>query len=149
MNRLRLRPRLARRFGRRAISAALALAFVTTGLPLVAVATVATTAQDTVTGAFQGTVTSSDTGDPVAGAAVEITHRETGQTHAKTADALGRWYQGLLHPGLYTIRVSAPGFQTKEVSQRLFIAKANEAIPVPVTLDPLPAAAARPTPPTA
>ncbi|HLL76954.1 MAG TPA: carboxypeptidase-like regulatory domain-containing protein [Pyrinomonadaceae bacterium] len=126
---------------RAALAVALTLTFIFAGLP-------GASAQDTVTGAFQGTVTSSDTGDPVAGAAVEVVHRETGQTYAKTSDSLGRWYQGLLQPGLYTIRVSAPGFQTKEVSQRLFIAKANEAIPVPVTLDPLPAVAATPTPST-
>jgi hypothetical protein len=136
------RPRPARRW-RRALALSLSVVFVFANLPVV----LPVTAQDTVTGAFQGTVTNSDTGEPVAGAAVEIVHRETGQTYAKAADALGRWYQGLLQPGLYTIRVSAPGFQTKEVAQRLFIAKANEAIPVPVTLDPLPAAAATPTPP--
>ncbi len=109
----------------------------------------AVSSQDTVTGAFQGTVTSSDTGEPIAGAGVEIVNAQTGQTFPKTTDALGRWYQGLLHPGVYTIRASAPGFLTKEVTQRLFIAKANEAIPVPVSLDPAPAPPApTPTPTT-
>ena len=28
--------------------------------------------------------------------------------HSDAPLALGRWYQGLLHPGVYTIRASAP-----------------------------------------
>ncbi|MDQ3755191.1 MAG: carboxypeptidase-like regulatory domain-containing protein, partial [Acidobacteriota bacterium] len=110
--------------------------------------TASTTAQDTVTGAFEGTVTSSDTGEAVAGAAVQIINQATGQVFPKTSDTRGRFYQGLLHPGIYTIRVSAPGFQTKEVIQRLFITKTGEVIPVPVSLDPAPPGAT-PTPPVA
>ncbi|MDQ3585401.1 MAG: carboxypeptidase-like regulatory domain-containing protein [Acidobacteriota bacterium] len=110
--------------------------------------TASTTAQDTVTGAFEGTVTSSDTGEAVAGAAVQIINGATGQVFPKTSDSRGRFYQGLLHPGIYTIRVSAPGFQTKEVIQRLFITKTGEVIPVPVSLDPAPPGAT-PTPPIA
>ncbi len=105
--------------------------------------------QDTVTGAFEGTVTSSDAGAPVAGAAVEIINQQTKQVFPKTSDARGRFYQGLLTPGVYTIRVSAPGFLTREVVQRLFITKAGEVVPVPVALDPappLPPAGAQPTP---
>ncbi|HEY9286327.1 MAG TPA: carboxypeptidase-like regulatory domain-containing protein, partial [Pyrinomonadaceae bacterium] len=95
-------------------------------------------AQDTLTGAFQGTVTNSVTGESVAGAAVEIINRETGQVIPKTTDTRGRFYQGLLSPGLYTIRVSAAGFVTQEVVQRLFISRAGEVVPVPVALEPAP-----------
>ena len=112
----------------------------------------ATTArtQDTLTGAFEGTVTNTDTGDPVAGATAQIINQQTGQVIEKTTDTRGRFYQGLLAPGLYTIRVAAPGFQTREVVQRLFITRAGEVVPVPVNLDPVSAAppptTAAPTP---
>lgn len=97
-------------------------------------------AQDTVTGAFEGTVTSSQTGELVGGAAVQIINQQTGQIIPKTTDSRGRFYQGLLSPGVYTIRVAAPGYVTKEVQQRLFITRTGEVVPVPVQLDPVTAA---------
>ena len=100
-------------------------------------------AQDTVTGAFEGIVSDNQTGRAVAGAAVEIINRQTGLVIKKNTDSLGRFYQGLLPPGVYVIRVSAPGFQTKEVLQRLFVSRTGEVVPVPVSLDP---ASAAPTP---
>ncbi|MBA3247525.1 MAG: carboxypeptidase regulatory-like domain-containing protein, partial [Pyrinomonadaceae bacterium] len=103
-------------------------------------------AQDTVTGAFEGTVTNTDTGEPVASASALIINQQTGQVIQKTSDTRGRFYQGLLAPGLYTIRVSAQGFQTREVVQRLFITRTGEVVPVPVSLDPVPAATAAATP---
>jgi hypothetical protein len=104
-------------------------------------------AQDTVTGALEGTVTNSETGAIIAGAAVQIINAQTGQTIPKTSDARGRFYAGLLAPGLYLIRVAAPGFQTKEVRQRLFITRTGEVVPIPVALDPAPAVSSTsPTP---
>ena len=47
--------------------------------------------QDTVTGAFEGTVTNSDTGDPVASATALIINQQTGQTYPKTSDTRGRF----------------------------------------------------------
>ncbi|MFN2453030.1 MAG: TonB-dependent receptor [Pyrinomonadaceae bacterium] len=115
-------------------------------------------AQDTVTGAFEGTVTNSQTGAPIPGAVAQIINQQTGITIPKRSDSRGRFYQGLLTPGIYTIRVSAPGFQTREVVQRLFITRTGEVVPVPVTLDPdtvgpatptaMATPAARPTPQT-
>src|ERR1041384_5568669 len=106
-------------------------------------------AQDTVTGAFEGTVTDSDTGALIVAATALIINQQTGQTYPKTADTRGRFYQGLLAPGIYTIRVSAPGYVTKEVQQRLFITRTGEVVPVPVALDPAPPGAqATPTPAT-
>ena len=93
-------------------------------------------AQDTVTGAFQGTVTNSQTGLPIAQAIVEIRNELTGQAIPKQTDSQGQFYQGLLAPSIYRIRVSAPGFQTREVRQRLFITRTGEVVPVPVSLDP-------------
>ena len=106
--------------------------------------------QDTVTGAFEGTVTNSQTGTPVEGATALIINQQTGLIVTKRTDSKGRFYQGLLAPGLYTIRVSATGYETREVTQRLFITRAGEVVPVPVSLDPVstaPPAAATPTPP--
>jgi len=94
-------------------------------------------AQDTVTGAFEGTVTNSQTGAVVAGAVAQIINKQTGLAITKRSDSRGRFYQGLLNPGIYTIRVSAPGFQTREVEQRLFITRTGEVVPVPVSLDPI------------
>ena len=110
-------------------------------------------AQDTVTGAFEGTVTNSQTSDPIAGATAEIINLETGISLTKTTDARGRFYQGLLTPGLYRIRVSQTGFQTQEVVQRLQIARTGEVVPVPVSLEPTttvapPTQPTQPTPPT-
>jgi hypothetical protein len=123
---------------------ALALLVFLCQLPLFPVA-----AQDTVTGAFEGTVTNADTGEVIAGASALIINQQTGQTYARSSDTLGRFYQGLLPPGVYTIRVAAPGFVTKEVQQRLFITRAGEVVPVPVSLDPAPPApVSTPTPST-
>src|SRR5262249_17555985 len=101
-----------------------------------------THAQTTVTGAFEGAVTNSLTGDPIEGAQAEITNVGTGITYTKLTDARGRFYQGQLQPGAYRIRVSIAGFQTREVNQRLQIASTGEVVPVPVSLDPLAAVAA-------
>ena len=125
----------------------LLLVFALSLLPYIALNTL-TSAQDTVTGAFEGTVTSSQTGAAIAGANVEIINQATGLVIPKRSDTRGRFYQGLLNPGIYTIRVSAPGFQTKEVVQRLFITRTGEVVPVPVTLDPAPPAATPTTAPT-
>src|SRR2546423_14808315 len=87
-------------------------------------------AQNTVTGAFEGTVTNSDTGEAIVGANALIINQQTGQTYPKISDSRGRFYQGLLAPGVYTIRVGAPGYVTKEVQQRLFITRTGEVVPV-------------------
>ena len=104
---------------------------------LLIIAAPAARAQDTLTGAFEGTVTNTETGAAVEGAQVQIINQQTGQVIEKRADTRGRFYQGLLAPGLYTIRVAATGFQPREVIQRLFITRAGEVVPVPVNLDPI------------
>lgn len=105
-------------------------------------------AQDTVTGAFEGTISDSQTGAALKGALVEITNQQTGVTISLSADFRGRFYQGLLIPGIYRIRVSSPGYAPREVLQRLKITYTGEVVPVPVALDPVTAAATpAPTPP--
>ena len=102
--------------------------------------------QDTVTGAFLGTVTNSLTAEPITGAEVVIINEQTGLSIPKTTDSEGRFFQGLLAPGIYRIRVAAPGFQTREVLQRLFISRTGEVVPVPVQLDPATTATPTTTP---
>src|SRR5712691_4226883 len=76
-------------------------------------------AQDTVTGAFEGIVSDSQTGAALKGALVEITNQQTGVAFSLRTDYRGRFYQGLLIPGIYRIRVSNPGYESREVVQRL------------------------------
>jgi len=99
----------------------------------------ATRAQDTVTGAFEGTISDSQTGTALKGALVEIINQQTNVVISLRADYRGRFYQGLLLPGIYRIRVSSPGYRTHEVLQRLKITYTGEVVPVPVALDPAPA----------
>ncbi len=105
-------------------------------------------AQDTVTGAFEGIVSDSQTGAVLKGAAVEIINQQTGLTVTLQTDNRGRFYQGLLIPGIYRVRVALSGYQTREVLQRLKITYTGEVVPIPVALDPAPSAtpAATPTP---
>lgn len=108
-------------------------------------------AQDTLTGAFEGVVSNSQTGMPIAGASVEIISPKTRLVIRLISDNRGRFYQGLLAPGPYTIRVSMTDFETREISQRLRITYTGEVVPVPVSLDPAqslpaPSASALPTP---
>lgn len=112
-------------------------------------------AQDTVTGGFQGTVTDSRTGALLKDADVEITNQQTGVTIQVRTDNRGRFYQGVLLPGVYKIRVALAGYQTHEHLQLLKITYTGEVIPVPVSLEPAPTTApgtsplptALPTPP--
>ncbi|MCU1264621.1 MAG: hypothetical protein JWM21_939 [Acidobacteria bacterium] len=96
-----------------------------------------TEGQDTVTGAFWGTVTDSQTGAPLKGAVVEIINLQTevAINPPLLSDYLGRFFQGLLIPGEYRVRVSMPGYQTHEVRQLLRITVTGEVVPVPVALD--------------
>src|ERR1051325_6032607 len=93
-------------------------------------------AQDTVTGAFEGTVTDSQTGLPLRGAIVEIINQQTGITYNLRSNYRGQFFQGRLLPGTYTIRVALSGYQTRETAQLLRITYTGEVVPVPVALDP-------------
>jgi hypothetical protein len=92
-------------------------------------------AQDTVTGAFEGIVSDSRTGTLIKGAAVTIVNDQTGISFNVRTDYRGRFFQGLLLPGIYTVTVSMPGYQTRAVRQRLRITYTGEVVPVPVALD--------------
>ncbi len=112
---------------------------------LLLVMSVGINAQDTVTGAFEGRVISSQGGTPIPGASVQFINQLTGVPIAKRSDSEGRFYQGLLPPGTYTIRVSAANFKPREIELRLLATRSNTVVPVPVSLDPE-TTAATPTP---
>ncbi len=111
-------------------------------------ASLSTFAQDTVTGAFEGTVTDSQTGNPLKDAAVEIINQQTNVTISLKTDYRGRFFQGLLLPGTYIVRVSMNGYLTKAAIQLLKITYTGEVVPVPVALDPAPAGTTPPPPAT-
>lgn len=93
------------------------------------------TAQNTVTGAFEGTV--KDTaGAPIPGALVRFTYQVNGVQSAKITDQNGYYYQGLLAPGAYTIDVSAKGFKSASLTRSIFATRINQIVPVPVRLEP-------------
>jgi hypothetical protein len=122
---------------------AVALACVVVALP---VARPTFAAQDTVTGAFEGAVTDGRTGRPIARARVEFVNQQTGVSVSKLSDSQGRFFQGLLQPGTYTIRATAPDYEPGETVQRLIGMRTGEVVPVPVTLDPSPSASPTPAP---
>ncbi|MEP6913000.1 MAG: TonB-dependent receptor, partial [bacterium] len=104
-------------------------------------------AQDYVTGAFEGQVRNSATGETVPGATVRITNNDTGVPIARQTDSQGRFRQALLPPGDYTIRVSKEGFVAYESQQSLPPMTATIIVPVPVNLKPeAPAPVATATP---
>lgn len=105
-------------------------------LALTLVLFVLANAQDTVTGAFEGIVSDSQTGAPLKGATVAIVNEQTGVAFSLRTDYRGRFFQGLILPGIYTVSVSLPGYQTRAVHQRLRITYTGEVVPVPVALDP-------------
>ena len=92
--------------------------------------------QDTVTGAFQGDVSNNRTGDPVGGAAVQITSVQTGTVYNLTTDSKGRFYQGLLAPGMYDISVTFAGFKPRLLRREIKVSLTGDIVPVPVSLEP-------------
>src|SRR5262249_25684632 len=102
--------------------------------------------QDTVTGAFQGMVTDSQSGAPLKDALVEITNQQTLVSIIVKTNYRGEFFRGLLLPGTYMVRVSRRGYATRAVLQALRITSTGEVVPVPVALDPAPAGAIPPAP---
>lgn len=91
--------------------------------------------QNTVSGAFEGIVSNSQTGDPIP-AKIEITNEQTGAVYTPTVDSKGRFYQGLLAPGFYRISVSAAGLRPRLLRREIKVSLTGEVVPVPVALEP-------------
>ena len=105
----------------------------------------AASAQDTVTGAFQGTISNSLTGAPVSGATVEIINEQTGVSYSLITDSKGQFYRGLLAPGIYQIRVSITGFKPRLLRRPLNVSRTGEVVPVPISLEPETVGATQPS----
>ena len=97
---------------------------------------VATVKQDPVTGAFEGTVTDSTNGSAIANAVIQFVNQTTQVPVAKRSDGGGKFYQGLLQPGIYRINVRATGYKTRTIEQRLLATRGNSVVPLPVVLEP-------------
>jgi len=102
-------------------------------------------AQSTITGAFFGKVSNSQTGLPVKGALVEIINQQNRIVFSEHTNYRGEFFRGELLPGNYIVRVSMAGYRNSEVPQPLRITNKGEVIPVPVSLDPIGAPITAPT----
>jgi hypothetical protein len=93
--------------------------------------------QDPVTGAFEGAVADARSGKPVPGAIVKFTNLATQVPVAKRTDAQGKFYQGLLQPGLYRVEVTASGYHKFTIQTRLIATRGNAVfLPIPILLEP-------------
>jgi hypothetical protein len=93
-------------------------------------------AQDVVTGSFESAVVNSKTGRPIPGAYVEIINLHSNLRLVRRTDGKGFFSSGAMPPGIYRLIISAPGFEPREIVQRLFVLKVNNVVPFPPTLDP-------------
>jgi hypothetical protein len=103
----------------------------------------------TTTGSLTGTVTD-PAGAVVVGAKVEITNQGTAVVTPLTTNNAGTFIAAFLNPGMYTVRVQAPGFRTFEakdvevqlnrvpvVNATLTVGAAAETVEVTSTATPL------------
>ena len=104
-------------------------------------------AQTEVTGAIEGTVTSSQSPNgPVAGATVRIMNLNTQVPSATKTDANGHFIKNSLQPGRYQVIVRADNFEEwSSTAQRVDVQVTNTTVPLPISLHPS-IAAATPTP---
>ncbi len=98
--------------------------------------------QDSVTGALEGSVSNSATGQIIVGATLEITNEATGRRYKLVTNSKGIFFRGQLFPGWYLIKVTAPNLESKVLRQYVELGRTSEVIPVPVTLDPVGSATA-------
>ncbi|HYH86003.1 MAG TPA: tetratricopeptide repeat protein [Pyrinomonadaceae bacterium] len=84
---------------------------------------------------LRGTVRDGLRGNPVSGAVVQFVDRASGSVVARRTNAEGGFLQDWLAPGAYSIRVSAPGFKTKEVEQTIAAEARGPVVLDPITLD--------------
>jgi hypothetical protein len=87
------------------------IACTTLGLLMIQPVSVAQISSAQITGTI-----SDVTGALIPGAAVRITNRGTGAVRIVTTNSSGEFVAAALEPGIYGISISAPGFQTEEVT---------------------------------
>jgi len=68
-------------------------------------------AQTASTGAVRGNIVDAS-GAAMSGVVVEAVSNSTGTQRSTTSEAAGTYTMGLLPPGVYRLRFSAPGFET-------------------------------------
>ena len=93
-------------------------------------------AQDTVTGAFEGTVFNKENNTPIPNAIVRFTNQGTNVVNAKRTDGNGKFYQGLLNPGVYVVEVTVKGFKPFKAIQSLDATREITVKPLPIALEP-------------
>lgn len=93
-------------------------------------------AQNTVTGAFDGVVFDKLSSEPIKGATVEMINQDGGEHYKHLTDPHGQFFQALLRPGTYTIRVVKAGYQDIEVTQELPTLRTTEFESLPDGLEP-------------
>ena len=71
----------------------------------------------TTQGLIAGRLVSSQTGAPIAGAQVSYSNEATGTSGTAKSDPQGAFFLPLLSPGQYHVRVTAAGFQSREVQE--------------------------------
>ena len=109
--------------------------------------TASANAQTEVTGAIEGRVTSNQTHEPVPGATVQIVNLDSQVQTATKTDADGHFIRNQLQPGRYKVIVKAQNFKDYESDkvQRVDITLTNKTFPLPISLEPLNAAAPTPS----
>jgi hypothetical protein len=74
-------------------------------------------AAQTTQGLIAGRLVNSQSGAPIAGAQVAYSDAATGASGVATSDRLGNYFLPLLSPGIYRVRATASGFQSREVQE--------------------------------
>ena len=85
-------------------------------------------------GWITGTVTNSQTGSPISGAAILVRDKATGQQTANSTDGSGHFNLSV-EPGTFTVNVSANGFKASSTNATV---NPGQATPLAIKLDPLP-----------
>jgi hypothetical protein len=93
-------------------------------------------AQDTVTGAFEGKVFNKEDNTPIPNVIVRFTNQDTNVVNSKRTDNDGKFYQGLLNPGIYIVEVTVKGFKPFRAIQRLDATRQITVQPLPIPLEP-------------
>lgn len=95
-----------------------------------------THAQDTLTGAFSGSVRDRQSDRPIPDATIRFINQASQVPTARRTDSQGEFFTGPLPPSIYKIQVTAPGFRTVELVQRLIATKDTTVQPLPIVLEP-------------
>jgi hypothetical protein len=74
-------------------------------------------AAQTTQGLIAGRLVNSQSGAAIAGAQVAYSNAATGASGVATSDRSGNYFLPLLSPGIYRVRATAGGFQSREVQE--------------------------------